>query len=286
MRRAARFFVQAALAIAACHAISTGVWAQEARGTLQGQVTDQQQAVIPGATVLVTSEDTGVKQETTTNGQGRWGVPFLNPGVYTVTVAVSGFKTAEQKSITLETADIKQIDLQLEIGAGSERVVVTATAPLIDTTSATSGTVITPEQMNEMPSLSRVPTLLAGLAPGVLLQDQNQNIVNMWSYNGASAIRVNGGRDDRSNEFLLDGMPNQHGDKVAFIPPTDAVSEFRIMTNNYDAQYGRQAGGTINMSIKSGTNAYRGNAYEFLRDTILNANLFQTNLVWLAQGLK
>ena len=133
--------------------------------------------------------------------------------------------------------------------------------------------------MNEMPSLSRVPTLLAGLSPGVLLKDQNQNIVNMWSYNGASAISVNGGRDDRSNEFLLDGMPNQHGDKVAFIPPTDSVSEFRIMSNNYDAQYGRQAGGTINMSIKSGTSRHRGDLYEFLRNTVLNANLFQTNLV-------
>src|SRR5262249_28756430 len=139
---------------------------------------------------------------------------------------------------------------------------------------------------HEIRSLSRVPTLLSGLSPGVLLKDQNQNIVNMWSYIGASAISVNGGRDDRSNEFLLDGMPNQHGDKVAFIPPTDSVSEFRIMTNAYDAQYGRQAGGTINMSIKSGTSKYRGDAYEFLRDTILNANLFQTNLVWLAQGLK
>jgi hypothetical protein len=268
-----------------CHASVTGAPAQEARGTLHGQVTDSQRSVVPGATVSVISEDTKVKQETTTNGQGSWSVPFLNPGNYSVTVSAPGFKIAEQKSIVLQTADIKQVDFQLEVGTASERVEVTATAPLIDTTSATSGTVITPEQMNEMPSLSRVPTLLAGLSPGVLLKDQNQNVVNMWSYIGASAISVNGGRDDRSNEFLLDGMPNQHGDKVAFIPPTDSVSEFRIMSNNYDAQYGRQAGATINMSIKSGTSKYRGDLYEFLRNTILNANLFQTNLVWLTQGL-
>src|SRR5260370_25335740 len=100
----------------------------------------------------------------------------------------------------------------------------------------------------------------------------------MWSYNGASDIMVDGGRNNRSNEFLLDGMPNQHGDKVAFIPSTDAVAEFRITPNAYDAKYGRQAGATVNMSVKSGTSAYHGNLYEFIRNTALNANSFQTNL--------
>src|SRR5260370_11075861 len=164
------------------------------------------------------------------------------------------------------------------LGANSGKVVVTAEAPLIDTTSATSGTVISPTEVAEMPSLSRVPTLLSGLSPGVLVREQNQNLVDMWSYNGASDIMVDGGRNNRSNEFLLDGMPNQHGDKVAFIPSTDAVAEFRITPNAYDAQYGRQAGATVNMSVKSGTSAYHGNLYEFIRNTALNAYFFQTNL--------
>ncbi len=128
---------------------------------------------------------------------------------------------------------------------------VVSEAPLIDTTAATSGTVITSAEVSEMPSLSRVPTLLASLAPGVMVRDQNQNLINRWSYNGASDMMIHGGRSNRSNEFLLDGMPNQHGDKVSFIPSTDAVAEFRVMTNAYDAQ-GRQVGGTINMSVKSG----------------------------------
>src|SRR5260370_26497420 len=110
--------------------------------------------------------------------------------MYTVTVSLSGFKTAAQKGIVLQTADNRQVDVQLEIGTTSEHVEVTARGSLIDTRSATSGTVITPEQMNEMPSLSRAPTLLAGLAPGVLLLDQNQNIVNLRSYVGASQMRV------------------------------------------------------------------------------------------------
>src|SRR5712692_2269525 len=92
-----------------CYASSTADAAQESRGTLHGQVTDPQRAVIPGAGVSVISEDTGVKQETTTNGQGNWIVPFLNPGIYTVTVSLSGFKTAEQKGIVLQTADNKQV---------------------------------------------------------------------------------------------------------------------------------------------------------------------------------
>ena len=105
-----------------CHAGFIADWAQEARGTLQGQVTDPQGAVIPHASVVITSEDTKVKQETTANGQGSWRVPFLNPGTYVVTVSAPGFKVAEQRGITLQTADIKQIDLRLEVGTESERV--------------------------------------------------------------------------------------------------------------------------------------------------------------------
>ncbi len=253
-------------------------WAQESRATLEGRVIDPQGAAVVGATVTVTSDDTQVKQVTTTNGQGEWKVPFLNPGHYSLAVSYTGFKTAERKGITLNTADDKQIDISLEVGAMSQQVQVTAEAPLIDTTSATSGTVIRPEQMTEIPTLSRIPTLLAGLAPGVLLQDQNQNVPRMWSVNAASEILVNGGRDTRSNEFLIDGMPDTKGDRIAFIPPLDSVAEFKVMTNAYDAQYGRQAGATINMTFKSGTKDYHGSLYEFHQDGAFNAALFQTNL--------
>jgi hypothetical protein len=261
-----------------CCLAGATMWAQENRASLGGRVSDQQQAVIPGASVVVTAEETRVKQQTVTNGSGEWKMPFLNPGPYSIAVTAPGFKVAERKGVTLQTADIKQIDLVLELGANTEVISVTAEAALIDTTSAASGTVISPEEVAEMPSMSRIPTLLATLSPGVFQIDQNQNVANMWSYNAASDIRVNGGRDRRSNEFLLDGMPNQHGENVAFIPPTDAVAEFRIMSNAYDAQYGRQAGGTINMSVKNGSNDFHGNLYEFLRNTLLNANFFQTNL--------
>ncbi len=208
------------LAIATFWCAGTAVsWGQENRATLGGLVTDQHGAAIVGAAVTVTSEDTGVKQETKSNEQGRWAVRFLNPGHYSITVAFSGFRTTERRGIELNTADDKTIDISLELGSITAEVVVDARAPLIDTTSATSGTVITNEVMTEMPLLSRIPTLLAGLAPGVLLQDQNQNVPRMWSVNAASDIRIDGGRDNRSNEFLIDGTPNVKGDRIAFIPP-------------------------------------------------------------------
>jgi hypothetical protein len=156
-------------------------------------------------------------------------------------------------------------------------VTVSAEAALIDTTAATSGTVVAPEAVTEIPVMSRIPFQLATISPGVQAVDQNNNVAMMWSKNAASEIRVNGGRDNRSNEFLLDGSPNQNRDKVAFIPPADAVSEFRIMSNAYDAQYGRQAGGTLNVSLKSGANEFHGNLYEFNRNDAYGANTFQGN---------
>ena len=250
---------------------SVNVYAQEARAAVGGLVTDQNGEAIAGATVIVTSEDTGVRQETKTNEQGRWSARFLNPGHYTITISYTGFKTAERKGLTLDTADDKTLDVTLELGSVAEQIVVVGETPLIDTTSATSGTVITPEMISEMPLLSRIPTLLAELSPGVLLLPQGQNVPRMWSVNAASDIRVDGGRDSRSNEFLIDGTPDVKSDRVAFIPPLDSVAEFRVMTNAYDAQYGRQAGGTINLSLKSGTKDYHGSLYEFNQNNVLNA---------------
>ncbi|MCX6616342.1 MAG: TonB-dependent receptor [Acidobacteria bacterium] len=260
--------------------LSAAGWAQESRATLGGRVIDPQGAVVPNAEVVVASDDTGVKQQTRTNAQGNWAVQFLIPGRYSFIIAAPGFKKAERKGMTLQTADMKQIDVTLELGAVAETISVTGEAPLIDTTSATSGTVITQEQITEMPSMSRVSTLLATLSPGVIAQDQNQNIAHLWSYNAASQFTVNGGRNNiRSNEFELDGMPNVRTDgKVGFMPPPDAVQEFRVQMNAYDASLGRQAGATVQMAIKNGTARYHGSLYEFNQNNILNANLFQTNL--------
>ncbi len=275
------FLVPLIVATAVCWVATDRAWGQEARATLGGRVLDAQGAVVPSAAVEVVSGDTGVKLKATTNIQGNWLVQFLIPGHYSFTVTAAGFKQAERSGITLQTADNKQFDVTLEVGAASQQIRVTAEGQLIDTTSATSGTVITPQEIREMPNSSRIPTLFATLSPGVMAQDQNSNILNLYSYNGASQITINGGRDNvRSNEFELDGMPNiKAGGSVAFIPPPDAVEEFRVVMNAYDASIGRQAGGTVQMTFRSGTAQYHGSLYDFFENKIFNANQFQANLV-------
>jgi len=180
----------------ACLAGGNFALSQEARATLGGRVTDPQGAVVPAASVSVVSVETGVSQHTRANSQGNWTVQFLLPGRYYFTVAAPGFKTEKRQGIALQTADNKQIDVQLEVGSASQSVEVLSEAPLIDTTSATSGKVITQEEITEMPSQSHVITLLATLSPGVIQQDQNGNVVHMWSVLGASQFTADGGRNN------------------------------------------------------------------------------------------
>src|SRR5215471_13447782 len=256
------------------------VRAQESRATLNGRVLDAHGAAVPAADVVVTSDDTGVRQDTKTNEQGNWIVKFLIPGRYSVQITAEGFKQVERKGIVLQTSDSKQIDTNLEVGAATTQITVTAEAPLIDTTAATSGTVIAQEQILEMPSQTRVLTVLATLSPGVFQQDQNNNTAHLWSHDAASALEVNGGRNNtRSNNYELNGMPNlKTGGQVAFMPAPEAVQEFRVVMNAYDSSIGRQAGGTIQMTTKSGTAKLHGSLYEFNQNNVLNANTFQSNL--------
>jgi len=213
------------------------VWGQASRATLGGRVTDAQGAVVAGANVVVTSEDTAVKQTTKTNEQGNWVVQFLLPAKYSFAITAPGFKTTERTGIVLQTSDNKQIDSQLEVGTATSEVTVSADAPLIDTTAAVSGTVIGEAQILEMPSSSRVLTLLATLSPGVLQQDQNNNTAHLWSHDAASQITIDGGRNNtRSNNFELNGMPNtKTGGQAGFMPAPDAVQEFRVAMNASDS---------------------------------------------------
>ena len=261
---------------------------------MSGRVVDPQSAVVPGAEVVVRSDDTNVEQKTRTNSQGNWAVRFLIPGNYSFRITAPGFRQVERHGITLQTADQKQFDTQLELGSTSAQVEVTAETPLIDTTAATSGTVITRKEIEEMPSISRIATLLVTLSPGVVQMDQNQNVAHLWSHDAASQFSVNGGETKaatgatndngstvyRSNDYQIDGMPNvKTGGQMAFVPAPEAIQEFRVVMNAYDAAIGRQAGSTIQMTTRSGTSRYHGSLYEYNQNNILNANLFQTNLV-------
>jgi hypothetical protein len=277
MRNAIKNAIGAALVCAAI------LGAQEFRATLNGVVQDTTGAVIQGARVEVRNVETGVSQQTTTLTQGEFTVPFLRPGTYTVSAEVAGFKKVVRENIILRQSQALGITLVLEPGVVTEQVTVTAEPPLLETEKADRGTVIDNARVTEFPISGRNPIMLGRLVPGVTFRGGSSRAfdngsIAMWSINGSP---------DQSSEYLLDGAPNnsQAGtNNIALVPSVDAVEEFRIHTNIYDAQYGKTGGGIVSVTLKSGTNEFHGTAYDFIRRSAWSANSFANNRNRAAKG--
>jgi Carboxypeptidase regulatory-like domain/TonB-dependent Receptor Plug Domain/TonB dependent receptor len=252
--------------------------AQEFRATIKGQVTDPSKAAIPGATVTALNQETGELATAVTNAEGAYTIPFLRPGLYTLTAELSGFQKYNRKDMRLQVGESALVNVQLGIGGVTEQMTVTAESPLLETSKADRGTVIDSHRIAELPLQSRSPMALTVLVAGV---NYNAQAIYLRPFdNGALADWSMNGGQNRNNEFLMDGAPNnanQGGNNIAYVPPADAVGEMKIQTNSYDAQYGRTAGGVINMSLKSGTNSFHGTGYEYYRRKWLDANSFQLN---------
>ncbi|MGH9668318.1 MAG: carboxypeptidase regulatory-like domain-containing protein, partial [Bryobacteraceae bacterium] len=259
-------------------ALPGALLAQDFRASISGRITDTSGAAVPAVTVTVTNTSTGVAVSGITNNEGVYVASYLIPGPYEVRAEAPGFKAAVRDQITLQVSDRLTLDISLEIGGATETVKVTGEAPLINTTAAVGGTVISSRQLTQVMSITRIPFMLAGLSPGVRLADMNGTLPNPAANGTSSGFRVNGGTNNESNEFLIDGSPNTAGNQVAYIPSSDAIQEFRIASDAYDAQYGRQMGSTVNVFIRSGTNQYHGEVYEFHRNSSMGANTFQSNL--------
>ena len=266
------------LSVALLLAVAGGASAQEFRATVKGTVVDSSQAALPGATVTVRNQETGEVATATTNQQGNYTVPFLRPGLYSVTVEMSGFQKYNRTDMRLEVSQVAVINAQLGIGGLTESVNVSAEAPLLESSNANRGTIIDSARIAELPLQSRSPMALAVLVAGV---NYNAQAIYLRPFdNGALADWSMNGGQNRNNEFLLDGAPNnanQGGNNIAYVPPAEAVQEFKVSTNTYDAQYGRTAGGVVNMSLKSGTNSFHGVGYDFMRRKGLAANSFLLN---------
>jgi hypothetical protein len=258
--------------------LAAGAFAQDFRASISGRVTDATGAVVPEAKVTITNTNTGVTQPAVTNAEGVFVVSYLIPGPYEVRVEAAGFKTALRDRITLQVSDRLTLDVPLEVGGAAETVKVTGDPPMIETNAAVGGTVVTGKELTQVMSLTRIPFMLAGLTPGVRIGDMNGTIPNPAGNGTASSLRVNGGINNESNEFLIDGSPNTAGNSVAFIPSSDAIQEFRVASDAYDAQFGRQMGSTVNVFVRSGTSQYHGDVYDFHRNSTLGANTFQSNL--------
>lgn len=255
-------------------------WAQSTTATLGGRVTDPQGRVVAGAQVVVTSNSTGVQIKTQTNNSGEWRVDSLVPGSYRFRVTAQGFAALDHSAIDLQIADQKFIDVALSVGSTSQSVVVQSTTPLIDTTAAVAGTVLTNNELNELPSETNSPTELAVLAPGVFMAPPQGGAAYLWSNVSESGITVNAsGSGTNAVNYTVDGATNtivSSGD-IAYIPPMDSVNEVRVTTNSYDASIGRTAAGTINLALKSGSDQFHGDLYERNQNNFLNADYTQYN---------
>ncbi|MPY89388.1 MAG: hypothetical protein GEU99_15855 [Luteitalea sp.] len=249
-----------------------GVDAQEFRGRIEGRVTDDSGAVVPGVTIAVTNVATNVASTAVTNDNGNYAVPFLTPGTYNVTAELSGFKAVERDAVEVRVGDRLSLNFQLEVGAVEEAVSVTAATPLLETRTGSAGQVIDERRIALMPLSDGNPFVLSRLAPGIAYHG-DLKFSRPFDNAGTSSITADGAPG--GNEFTLDGSPNMtHGRRVAFVPPAGAVQEFKVETANFDAQQGHTAGANINVTMKSGTNQFSGEGYYHYRDETLSGNDF------------
>ena len=234
--------------------------AQDARGSITGRVTDPQGGVIAGAKVVINNTETNTATTLITGDSGNFEGNLLNAGLYSVTVEHSGFKKSIRNGLTLNVAGRIEVDFQLQIGASAETISVTAEAPLIDTTSASGGRVIDNKQIMQLPFSDMNPFALATLAPGMQWTGQPE-YRRPFDNGGTSSFNTAGGVG--SNEYTIDGAPaTGTGRRVGFVPPSDAVEEFKLETSPFDASYGHTSGATVNVMTKAGTNTWHGSLYD------------------------
>lgn len=247
--------------------------AQEFRATVTGTVKDPNEAIIPGATVTITNIETNVAASASTNDEGVYTFPLLQPGKYKLLATAQNFQTSVREEIQLNVDDRLTIDIQLTVGAAAE-VNVIADTELVERGSVTTGTVITERQITELPLSEGAAYNLATQAPGVSYTG-NPMFTGPTANGNLAAIRTNGAS---GNQITLDGSPNLTFDGgVAYTPPADALSQFKIQTNAFDAQNGFTAGSTVNVAVKNGTNNLHGSVYYFNRPEVFTANNFFNN---------
>lgn len=255
-----------------CLICSTLLSAQGTGGRILGRVADQSGAVLANVRVTATNEATGITRDTKTNASGDYVFPEVPVGTYTLSFDLSGFKTNVRKSVALDVNQVITLNMTMQVGASKEVVEVTSEAPLVDTTTTQLGAVVNDRAVSQLPLNARDTYQFLQLQPGVMSTVGSSNTV-IYGSDKAGAVSVNGGRG-RSNNFSVNG--GDANDLFANLPtvqPTpDSIQEFRVLTNSFDAEYGRNSGSVVNVVTKSGTNQAHGNIYEFFRNTVLNAS--------------
>jgi hypothetical protein len=251
---------------------------QTASATLTGIVEDFTGAVLPNVIVSVTNTDRNTEHVARTNQAGRYVLPALNPGNYSVAAELPGFKKFARDGVTVQVNQVGRIDITLDIGSVEETIDVRGALPLLHSETSARGLVIDQQKIVELPLNGRDYNQLAMLAPGVL-----PSTPRLAALNFKGAFSINGNRIF-DNAFLLDGVDNvsysssYRGENVQVVQPSiEALQEFKVQTNAYSAEFGRSSGAVINAAIRSGSNSIRGSVYQFLRNDALDANNFFSN---------
>ncbi|MFZ0419227.1 MAG: carboxypeptidase regulatory-like domain-containing protein [Candidatus Sulfotelmatobacter sp.] len=258
------------------------VWAQNTNGRVIGVVTDPQGAAVPGAKVTVTNIGTNVNWNTVSDGKGSYQVLDVPIGMYKVTVVSHGFAKAATEPQELTINQALRVDVRLKVGTANETVEVQSQAAQVETVNPTIGGTVTGKAIQNLPLNGRNTLDLALTQPGVTpIAD---DIGTYGTSNGGATetglggISVAGGRGDAITYLLDGGMNNRTtSNQVVFNPNPEAVEEFRLLENNYTAEYGRNGGGTISVVLKSGTNGLHGSLFEYLRNDAFNANDYIDN---------
>ncbi|WP_348267838.1 TonB-dependent receptor [Edaphobacter paludis] len=263
--------------------ISSVAWAQIDTGAITGTLRDDQGAVLPGAAVTIRNVATGVATKTTTNADGTYQVLALIPGIYSVEAVAQGFGSTKNPSVDIHVQTRAQVDFTLHVGAVQEQIEVHESGVQLQTQSADVGDVIGSNQIDNLPLNSRRYADLALLSPGIF---KNPSVANpapdRFSSNGNS---------ETQNYFALDGVDNnsgstnlQEGSVQNVQPPPDAIQEFRLQTRTYSTEFGTSAGAVVNASIKSGTNQFHGNVWEYARNSIFDSNTFLNRQNGIGKG--
>ena len=265
-------------------------WGQEVTATITGSVTDPTGAPLVGASVVARDVDRGTTYATKTNGDGVFNLQRLPVGTYEIKVTAAGFRTAQQSAVTLVLDQIARFAFQLQVKSVTEVMEVIDQAPTLQTDTAQVGTVIDARTNDNLPLASRNFVQLTLLSPGALTIDpQTMNTGSQTSQqiagNGGGRPYINGNREE-SNNFILDGVDDNQASEnaVGFTPSPDAIQEFNVITQNASAEFGNFQGGVVSASIKSGTNTFHGDVFEFIRNDKFNANSWQNGFLPNPQG--
>ena len=238
--------------------------AQDFRGSIAGTVTDSTGGVLPGVSVTVANAATGVSQTIVTDAKGAYQALYLNAGTYTVTAELSGFKKVLRPDNVVQVGEVTRVDVTLDAGAVAETISVVGATPALNTSTGVSSTTITSKQIEQLPLGDGTAYMLTRLAPGIM-DSSDLHFARPADNGNLGGIVTNGAQG--GNEFAIDGAPNLSNARgVGFSPPSDAIAEFQVQTNAFDAQTGHTAGGVVNLAIKSGTNRINGVGAYFNRD--------------------